>query len=287
MKRAIVFLTGLILLLIPSAQAIAEKKGVWIASGIPGGTYRDVYAKNLGKLMRDYELLYLSSSGSGENLDLLAKGEADLAFSQADVYAERLHADPDLYGKLIIIGRLADECVYLALRKAGPIRTLEQLATPPHGKKAKVAVGAAQGGMAGTWKYFGKLVPGLANANATRDSGTLALNQLEVGAFDAVGWVTDPMNFEHKMLRAANANRALDLMDLKDPALTKTLPDGTQIYKPRKVKLRNSWRSSELETVCTSGMVFARSDADSKLVEKVADLLSLRLDVIVPPKPIP
>jgi TRAP-type uncharacterized transport system substrate-binding protein len=287
MKTTNLFLVGLVILLLSSTQALAGKKGVWIASGTPGGTYRDVYAPNLGNRMHDYELLYLSSGGSRENLALLAKGEADLAFAQADVYAGLLNRDPEQYGDLIIVGRLASECVYLAFRKDGPIKSLEQLASPQNGRVAKVAVGSLEGGMSGTWIYFTHLVPGLANAKATDNSGTLALNQLELGAFDAVGWVTDPTNYDHKMLRAAVANKSIGIMNLKDPALTSALSNGTTIYKPEKVRLSDSWRSPTVETVCTSGLVFARANADKKLIDKVADLLSLRLEVIVPPKPSP
>lgn len=288
MKIANAFLAALLFLLFSSPQALAEKKGIWIASGPPGGTYRDVYAPNLGNLMRGYELLYLSSGGSGGNLEMLAKGEADLAFAQADVFAELYHSDPDRYGNLTVIGRLADECVFFAYRKDGPIKTLKQLANPVKGRIAKVAVGSKEGGMSGTWKYFAKLMPGLASASTTNDSGTLSLNQLAVGEFDVVGWVTDPTNFNHKMLRAAAANESLALMDLKDPALTKVMSNRTRVvYKSRKFKLSDSWRAPNLETVCTFALVFAREDADAKMVERVADLLSLKLNSIVPPQASP
>ena len=71
-------------------------------------------------------------------------------------------------------------------------------------------------------------------------------------------------------------------MQLTDPALVTALPDGTQVYRQHTVKLAAGWRPPKLDTVCTSALVFAREDSDQKLVRKVADLVSLQLDTIVP-----
>jgi TRAP-type uncharacterized transport system substrate-binding protein len=283
MKRTLLLALS-ISLLVPALAGLATAKDemVMVASGLRGGTYRAVYATNMEKLMRGWKIIYLDSSGSGENLDLLATGKADLAFAQADVYAERLARDGDQYNPLMVIGRLADECVYIAYRKGGAVSSLEQLAAPVNDKPAKIAVGAEMGGMNGTWQYLEALDPRLANAKVEFTGDTLALNQLAVGAFDAVGWVTDPTNYEHKMLRALLDNDALELMDLDDEKLVKPLPNGTQVYTSQKIKLTNGWRGPEARTICTSAMVFMRKDANPKLISKVSDLISLNLKKIVP-----
>jgi hypothetical protein len=136
--------------------------------------------------------------------------------------------------------------------------------------------------MQGTWRYLVGLKPELAGVDVKTGTDTLAINQLAVGAFDAVGWVTDPRNHKHNMLRAVLSNETLALMELTDPALVSALPDGTQVYWQRTVKLTGSWRTPTLNTVCTSALIFAREDSDPKLVKKVADLVSLQLDAIVP-----
>jgi TRAP-type uncharacterized transport system substrate-binding protein len=275
--------TAVLCLLLASAALAAEgARVVWIASGTPGGTYRDAYARNLQRELRGYEVFHRETSGSGENLDLLADGTADIGFAQADIYAARLKQAPQRYAGLVPLGKLADECVYIAHRKHGAVRKLAQLGEPVDDRPARIAVGPEQSGMRGTWHYFTLLDPRLAAASALEGSGTLALNQLLVGAFDAVGWVTDPGNLKHKLLRAVHANDELQLMVLDDPALASSLPNGTRIYSIETVAIDAGWRPEKLKTVCTSAMLFARSGADPELVSKLADLVSLNRNRIVP-----
>jgi len=269
-------------LLASIAPAQADDK-LWLASGSPGGTYRDVYAINLGKLLRGYDVLYHNTSGSGENLDLLAAGEADLAFAQADIYAGRLQQDSDRYSNIMVLGKLADECVYVAHRKNGDVQTLAQLGGQVEGRAARIAAGPPGSGSSGTWSYLTQLDTGLAGASVQPDSGTLALNRLALGGFDAVIWVTDPQNFEHAMLRAVLTNKDLELMSLNDPALSNSLEDGTRVYERKSVPLTDKWNSKKIKTVCTSAVIFARRDAEPKLTKKVADLVSLNLSRIVAP----
>jgi hypothetical protein len=278
---ALCLLFGLALLA-PSAHA--ERTAIWIASGLPGGTYRSIYARNLEKEMRDYKMYYRSSNGSGQNLDLLAEGKADIAFAQADVYGLKLHQEPERYGELLVIGKLADECIYLAKRKDGPVQDLKSLGSAPGGRPARLAAGAELGGMSGTWRFLSFLDPTLAGAEVVHEGDTLAINQLAIGRFDAVGWVTDPTNYDHKMLRALLSNDSLSLMDLTDPALLKPLPDGTRVYEAKEVDLTDSWRAKKLETLCTSALMLVRKDANPRLIHKLADVLSLDLYRIVPRK---
>jgi len=257
---------------------------VWIASGLLGGTYRSVYATNLQELLRGYRVLHRESTGSGDNLDLLVAGKARIGFAQADVYAARRSAEPGYLDGLVVVGKLADECIYLAHRKAGPVKAFADLAGPVEGRPVRAALGPETGGMQGTWSHLVSLKPELAAVTVETGTDTLAVNQLAVGAFDVVGWVTDPQNIEHDMLRATLANDALALMDLTDPAIVSALPDGTQVYARRRVKLAEGWRAPKLDTVCTSALLLVRADSDPKLLKKLADLVSLQLDAIVPPR---
>ncbi len=275
------FLTAWLLFWVPPA-ALAEDLS--IASGPLGGTYRDVYSPRFGDLMYGYKVLHRSTSGSGENLDLLAAGEVQIGFAQADVYASRLAADPDRFSSLVVIGRLSDECLYVAHRVDGRVKKLADLTGASSGRPLTVAAGPEGSGSRDTWGYLARIVPGLEGVGVEPGEGTLALNQLGAGAYDAVLWVTDATNFDHNSLRAVLANDALALMPLEDPALTRSLPDGTEVYGSKQVKLGSSWRAPKLATVCTSSLVFARKDADPALLRKAADAVALHLDQILPPK---
>jgi TRAP-type uncharacterized transport system substrate-binding protein len=266
-----------------AALAATGKDVIWVASGPEGGTYLEFYARNLATQMSDYRILPRRSTGSRENLRLLAAGEVQLAFAQADAYATWLDGNPEQQDDLLIVGRLADECAYIAVRTEGPLRTLTQLAAPAEGRVARVAVGPAEGGMSVTWSYLVGLEPGLAAAEVLHDGDTLALNQLAVGRFDAVGWVTDPKNLDHKLLRTVHANDALELMDLDSRAFESALPDGTRIHERRTVEITRGPRPETLRTVCTSALLLARSDIDKDLLRKLADLVGMHRDRLLPP----
>ncbi len=274
----------LLVVLVPTMNAGAEKPALRIAGGLPGGTYSAVYARNLAELLRDYSVLFPPSSGSGENLELLADGAADLAFAQADVYAAAIARDPQRFDGIQALGRVADECIFVAYRKSGPVTQWGQLTALVDDRSPKVAVGRAGGGMSGSWEHLVGLEPGLLNAKVDHTGDTLAINQLAIGKFDAVAWVTDPKNLDHKMTQAAIRNKDLALMDLTAPNLVMSLPDGTQVYRPISIPLGKAWRSRVVQTVCTNALLLVGPKASDKLVSLVSDYLSLHRDRIVSKK---
>jgi TRAP-type uncharacterized transport system substrate-binding protein len=266
--------TLILLVLLCGVAHAAEKPVIWIASGETGGTYRGIYAKNFEKQLRSYDVFHRTTTGSGENLDLLVSGKADVAFAQADIYATQLRQDPGRLEDVVMIGRIATECVYIAYRRGGPVESLAQLGQPVSGRPAKIAVGPASGGGSGTWRHFTTLDSTLANAVVDHGGDTLALNQLAAGTYDAMIWVTDPNNLGHKLLQAVRANHELGLMPIDDPKLVYTLPSGTPIYERRKVALEKGWRADKLNTVCTGALVLARKNSDPEFIKKLSDIVS-------------
>ncbi len=270
-----------VLLVASSSAAQAPSRFEVLASGEPGRTYYDHYARNLISQLRAFRIRNRETTGSGENLDLLADGRADIAFAQADVYAARLRANRKRYAGLTVIARLTDECVFIAYRVGGPIASFAALGGQVDGRKPKIAVGPAGGGMSGTWSFMASLEPGLATAEVANTGGTLALNQLSIGIFDAVGWVTDPRNLDHVLLRAVQANPELDLLVVQAPKLEHTLADGTVIYDSRAVDVTTAGDPQQLRTLCTSAMIFARPDANPRFVEAVSEVLSFQREKIL------
>lgn len=274
--------------LVASASAGQDllDRNVRVASGRPGKTYHNVYAANLHRMLAEFDVRYVLSAGSRENLQLLADDKADLGFVQADVWAGALREDPDRYGDLVLIGRLADECVYMARRQDGPVQRLQALKSPVEGRATRIAVGDREGGAHATWRFFSKLDPGYEAVEVEHAGGTLALNQLGTGRFDAVMWVTDPKNLEHKMLAGVRANDVLELMPVDDPGLDHALPDGMRIYERRTVRTSGGFFNSglfasKIDTLCTSALMLARNDLNPMLLQRVTDLLSLERDQIV------
>ena len=247
-----------------------------IASGERGRTYHDHYARNLIAQLRAFRVKNRETTGSGENLDLLADGRADIGFAQADVFAARMRANPEHYARLTVIGRLTDECVYIAHRVGGPVTSFAALGGKFDGRKPKISVGPAGSGMSGTWSFMASLDPRLATVEVSNTGGTLALNQLSIGMFDAVGWVTDPRNLDHVLLRAVQANADLGLLAIEAPELEHTLSDGTVIYESRTLDVRASADQKQLRTLCTHAMIFAGPDANPRFIEAVSKALSLQ-----------
>jgi len=266
----------------PGTSSLANREGpaLWIASGPEGGTYRSVYATNLEALMRGNRIFYRETEGSAQNIELMQAGEADIAFVQADVFAAAWQAGET--SGVQVIGRISDECLYIAYRKGGRIQQFEHLKSPPDGEPARIAVGPDHSGPAGSWRWFSERVPELAGNETSDQVGTLALNQLALGRYDAVVWVTDPGNLDHKMLQGTLSNDALGIMPVTDAGLLAPLADGTVIYRKRKVTLSGGWKSKKVETICTSALVLMRRDADRQLVDRISDLVSLKRDLIAP-----
>ena len=136
--------------------------------------------------------------------------------------------------------------------------------------------------MSGSWDYLVTLEPSLSEATLDNDASAVALGKLSKGELDAVGWVTDPSNLEHDLLRRVREDRALELMPLDDPQFASVLPDGTQVYRLETVDTSpRRLAPGKLATVCTSALLVAQRNADPKIVEKVQALLRDGLERIV------
>ena len=254
-----------------------------LATGERGQTYHDVFGANLVRQLPAFRIKHRATSGSAENLELLAKGVADLGFAQADVYAERVRIDPDRFGKLVPVGRLVDECLFLVRRRDGPIRSLADLGNPVDGRAARIAVGPEGSGMSATWGFLSTLVPGLGAAEVVHTGGVLSVNHLGLGMLDAVGWVSAPGNREHVLLKATLAKPELELVQITDPGLEHSLDDGTPIYRLRTFEEKGRWgkKKPSHQTLCTAALVLASADANPRLIEQTSQALTLKRGAVL------
>jgi len=272
MRRTTILLATLVSTL-AGFSASAEDTRISIASGVSGGTYRGVYAANLERQLSDYTVIHRLSSGSGENLEMLADGRAAFGFAQADVYAVRLAADPERFGGFTVLGRLGVECLFIAVRKDGPIHTLAEFEGLIADRPPEIAIGPPQGGANGTWQHLALLSPVLTRAIAHPVGDRVALRYLERGTFDAVVWVTDPSNFDHRMLRAVRESAQLELLEVSDEAFTATLPDGSQVYEVGQVRLEKNGAATQ--TICTNAILLAGSGTDPNALKRARRMRGL------------
>ncbi len=270
-------------LVLPASPVLATSDEVVIASGARGRTYHGIYGPNLVALLPAFKARQQSTEGSGENLDLLARGLADVGFAQIDVYAARMRQDRARYEKIGIVGRLADECVYVAYRKGGPIVSSDSFKAKIGDRKPILAVGEMSGGMHGTWLSVKDRVPAFDQTAIRFTAGTLAINHLAAGMVDAVAWITDPMNENHKLLRAVKADDTLGLIGLAEPTLPHTLPNGAAVYESRAIPVSGGIKPETIDTICTSSVIFTRPGADPRLVDAISDVLSLEREKLLDP----
>ncbi len=283
MNLSKLFLAGVCMgvLLASSTAGAQASRGDVLASGERGRSYHDIFGKNIVKMLPAFRLENRATSGSVENLELLADGKVDLGFAQSDVYAQRIRSDRKRYGTITVVGRLVEECIYLVGRRDGPVQNLADLGAKVDGRPARIAVGLEGSGMSVTWSLLSKLTPSLAAAKVVHTGGVLSLNQLGLGMLDAVSWVNDPHNRDQVLLQAALTAPELVLLPITDPALEHKLDDGTPIYNLASVALTNGRNAPLHSTLCTTALVFAAANANPRLVEKVSQALTFQRDTIL------
>lgn len=247
-------------------QAEVEALGAAVlAAGVPGGTYYDVYGAGLEEPVGRWMIERRATSGSTENLDLLVAGEVDLALAQLDVLASRVAEEPDVFGPLVVVRPLADECVFVAYRRDGNVQTFADLAQNQGERAARVSLGAAGGGMAATWNYIASLSPEHAQADIDEREGVVALEALAAGDVDAVAWITDPRNPEHATLKALLANPDLGLLDIADERLLSVRHGSFPVYSGRRVPVAGA-PEVVVETICTPALLVASPDSPVGLI---------------------
>ncbi|ENZ7198361.1 hypothetical protein ACG755_005794 [Klebsiella variicola] len=108
------------LLCLSNAASAAE---IVITTCQQGLTYNAVYSVNLASAMSEYgySSTMITSKGSLVNLDKVASGTVQICFTQADAFQFWRSRDSNEAQKVDIIGELADECVFVAVKKGGKV----------------------------------------------------------------------------------------------------------------------------------------------------------------------
>jgi len=174
-----------------------------------GGTLAAVWAERL-----DAAPEVLTTAGSVDNLDRLAAGTADVAFSQVDTAAEREADDaPDDPRSPRALARIYDDAVHVVVRRDAAAQRLADL------RGAVVAVGTPISG------YYGIARRLLSTAGIDPDTGIRprqlgladSIAALRDGSVDAFFWSGGLPTAGITDLAAALPIRLLDLTDLLEP----------------------------------------------------------------------
>ena len=268
-----VAILALVSFALAASTATAEDRTAKLASGIAGGTYHDLYAKRINEKVAGWTFENVATRGSTDNLDMLSEGKVQLALAQADVFASRILEEPDVFGDLVVLGGVAEECLFVVGRKGGAVQDFAGLAENVGERAAIINVGERQTGMAESWNYVCSLMPEQASADLDNSPGPAAFDKLAAGDIEAVAWVTSPNNPNHKLTAIARDDERFEFLALNDVRLAAKLSDGMHVYKIREVPIAGSGGKRSVETACTTTLLVVRPDANPDLVYAITDAL--------------
>jgi TRAP transporter TAXI family solute receptor len=242
--------------------ADAPRGHVVIAAGGTQGVYY-AYARALAVQLRrrdpDLRVDVVATSGSMENLQRLAAGDATLAFSAADAAAEATLGGPPFAHRVRIaaLARLYDDYLHLVVPASGA-RRLSQL----EGKRVSIGPPGS-----GTRLIVERLrLPRLHAVDLTLDESTAALRAGRIDGFFWSGGLPTPGVEE---LARRMPLRLLDLPALRDPVYrAAAIPSGT--YR----------LGSQVSTLAVPNLLVARANADPAVIRLITETLFRRRGAI-------
>jgi len=247
-KKAILGIVTVFVLAFLSTISIKAGEPLTITTGPKSGNYYKIGLK-LAKALGNGTVV--TSKGSVENLQRLAKGEAQIGISQKDVYRYMTKKDPSLEGKVTLLGDLSTECVF-GVTKEGSFDDDTGL----QNEGVKVAVGDPGSGSFVSWQYITGLEPNFKKATpvVTR-SVRSALLGVQSGKYDAAVFVLTP-SMNSKYIQTVVNNPDLKFFDFTDWDLNDKYK-GKPVYEFKKIKVKDGFfGGNKVETICTTASVF-------------------------------
>jgi len=163
----------------PSSDGGVPAGQLRVATGSPGGVYY-IYGRGIADAVRrripELRPTVLQTAASAQNLRLVASGEAEIGFAQADTAAEAVANG----ARVVALARLYDDYLHLVVRKDSTISKLADLA----GKR--VSIGARESGTVGTTRRLlglSGLEPAIQEQLLGLDDSAAALEKGTVDAF--------------------------------------------------------------------------------------------------------
>lgn len=263
-------LFGILAALTFSMSAVAADE-VIITTGQQGLTYNSVYGVNLAGAISEFgtRARVVSSKGSLDNLDKVAAGEAQIGFTQADAFQFWRAKHPNEAQNVDIVGQLARECVWVAVKKDGKIKDAKDLTDG-----AKIAVGEPDSGSYASWQYLQQLVKEYSKAETYAKGGIRSLSKVATGEYDAFLWVSAPGK-TNKFLEAVNQDSSgLELIDMSTWNVNDKLPNGQSVYTKETAKTdKTAFFGKKVDVPCTTTLVVANTESGDDLLETVSTIL--------------
>lgn len=268
MKKSVITAIAAVLL---CASAGAAANAVTITTGQQGLTYNAVYGVNLASALSEYgySSTVIPSKGSLDNLDKVAAGEAQIGFAQADAYQYWRQRHGNEAQHVDIIGELADECVFVAVKSGGKIDDESDLKAG-----MKIAVGEPTSGSYASWQYLQSLEKDYAKLETYAKGGVRSLAKVTTGEYDAFLWVSAP-DRSNKFLEAVNQkDSGLTVINMNGWHVDDKLPNGKPVYELKKATTESGWLSdSRVKVPCTKTLVIANVDAGDDMLETASTVL--------------
>lgn len=253
------------------ASVSAAAADITITTGQQGLTYNAVYGVNLASALSEYgyKSTVVPSKGSLDNLDKVAAGEAQIGFTQADAFQFWRQRHGNEAQKVDIIGELADECVFVAVKEGGKIGGEGDLKAG-----VKIAVGETSSGSYASWQYLQTLEKDYAKVETYAKGGVRSLAKVTTGEYDAFLWVSAP-DRSNKFLEAVTQKASgLTMISMNGWNVEDKLPNGKPVYELKKAVTESGWLSdSKVKVPCTKTLVVANTDAGDDVLETASTVL--------------
>ena len=253
---------------------VAAATDVVITTGQQGLTYNAVYGVNLASALSEYgySSTVIPSKGSLDNLDKVASGTAQIGFTQADAFQFWRIRHSNEAQKVDIIGELADECVFVAVKKGGKVSDEGDLK----------AVGEPTSGSYASWQYLQGLEKDYAKVETYAKGGVRSLAKVTTGEYDAFLWVSAP-DRSNKFLEAVNQEGSgLTMIDMNGWHVDDKLPNGKPVYELKKAVTESGWlNDSKVKVPCTKTLVVANTEAGDDMLETASTVLLKNLSRVL------
>lgn len=249
----------------------AASQDLSISTGREGGSYFGVQGPKIVKFMKGAGLnaAFVASTGSLDNLDKVAKGEAQVGISQADAIMFFKKTNPQAGTKIEIGGTLGRECVFVVAKKGGKVNTDSDLQV----KGVTIAAGAQGDGSRATWDYMGILEEKFKNATPNDAGGASGLAQVVSGQTNAFLFVTNPdpkVLYTNELFTLARDNKTLQFVPVTDWDLNDKLPNGDAVYNFETVTIKPGLFSDTVKTICMNTYTIYNGDLNAATKEKLA-----------------